>query len=139
MRNLLTIGGFVASAILLAMALVLIAALNVLLNGHHPECSIWENIVPLMCLPSKQKVQTDMPAKALPLPSAGLVLKARPSASAQRATRSNPCTGRSEPWGCVALQQEPRRVQCDPGTGACYHDLGLRANCGLAHDWNSAK
>ncbi len=140
MKTMLTIGGFIAAAVLACMALILVGALNLILNGYHSECGIWRNVVPFACTPAKESA-APAPARSelarLPAPPSKPAFKA-PAAPQKAASRpkppNNPYTGRREPWGCTSLQQEPYRVQCD--RGICYHDPGFRAECGLAHNWN---
>lgn len=140
MKNLVTVGGFIASVVLLAMAAVLVGALNLILNGYHRECGIWRNVVPFACSPKEDPparvygVQPDavqtrasIPTRVPPAPKK--VQKPKPP--------NNPYTGRREPWGCGPLQPEPYRVQCIDGV--CYHDPGFRANCGVAHDWSDGQ
>lgn len=141
MKTALTVGGFIAAAILAAMAAILVGALNLILNGYHPECGIWRNVVPFACTPGKQSAApppADRRLARLPAPPSKPAFKA-PAAPQKAAARpkppNNPYTGRREPWGCAPLQQEPYRVQCTP-QGICYHDPGFRAECGLAHNWN---
>jgi hypothetical protein len=98
-------------------------------------------LVPFACTPGKPQerpaLRTSLEPKPAPRakPAPAKPAKAKP-APAKPTGRVNPYTGKAEPWGCGKLQQEPYRVQCDPESGHCYHDLGLRAECGLAHDWN---
>lgn len=120
MKTALTILGFAASIVLLAMAAIMIVALNLVLNGYHRECGIWENAIPFMCSPKKE---------APPVRSAPAAKPKKPGAR----TAAVPKEPAASP--CAPLQQEPYRVQCDPGTGACYHDPGFRARCGLADNW----
>jgi len=141
LRRTLTVAGFFFSIVLLGMALIMVCAINLVVNGYHKECGIWQNAVPFACSPQKEKPASFKPRNAdaprqrvAPKPSTRSVKAAAPKAET-KPSKANPYTGRPE-WGCGKLQQQPYRVQCDPETGHCYHDLGLRAECGLAHDWN---
>jgi hypothetical protein len=147
MKTVLTIGGFIAAAVLACMALVLVGALNLVLNGYHSECGIWENAVPFACNPGKKPEGKANVARPAPPAKASLKASAAPQRPAGRLApqkaaavskpSNNPYTGRREPWGCGPLQAEPYRVQCV--NGICYHDPGFRANCGLAHDWRDGQ
>jgi hypothetical protein len=130
MRSLITAVGFVLTAIMLVMALIMVCATNLVVNGYHRECGIWRNAVPFACSPKKEAaaprvsaVRYDAPSYPPPRASAKPTRQAARPAAAPRLGR------------CAPLQQQPYRVQCDPGTGACYHDPGFRANCGLADNW----
>lgn len=134
MKTALTIGGFVASAVLLAMAAIMICALNLVLNGYHRECGIWQNAVPFMCSPHKE--QPKPPTIVRPAVVQKTVSKKPPTPIAQRQPVTAPKSA-VQRSNCAPLQQEPYRVQCD--RGICYHDLGYRANCGLADNWDGRR
>ena len=130
-RKLLTIGGFLATIMLLGMALIMIAAINLVLNGYDPKCGplperIWRNAVPFMCSEKPAKPRS-MSLRSNPVQPR---IDKRATPQPKRAT---PQPKRSR---CAPLQQEPYRVQCNPQTGHCYHDPGYRAHCGIADNWS---
>jgi hypothetical protein len=49
MKTIITILGFLMSATLVTMIAVLIATINIILNGYHPECGTLDNAIPFMC------------------------------------------------------------------------------------------
>lgn len=131
MKSFITAVGFVLTTVMIAMALIMICATNLIVNGYHRECGIWRNAVPFACSPHRDApaprvsaVRYDAPSYPPPRASAKPTRQPSRSAAASR---------------CAPLQQQPYRVQCDPGTGACYHDPGFRANCGLADNWNPSR
>lgn len=128
-RKAIAMFGFLMTLMLACMAFILICSINLVLNGYHRECGstpeerVWRNAVPFMCSLNEETVRATPRRPSLPQRAQ----KPKPPPRAARAGR---------PSRCAPLQQEPYRVQCDPGTGFCYHDLGYRANCGLADNWD---
>jgi hypothetical protein len=132
MKGFVTFGRFVVAAILVCMALILIGALNLVLNGYHRECGIWRNVVPFACtqtLRMGHRPSSKMKDEFTLLRHASLKETPR-NLHAGPKPPNNPFTGRREPWGCGPLQPEPYRIQ-----DGVYHDPGFRSNCGIAHDW----
>ena len=130
-RKLLTIGGFLATIMLLGMALIMIAAINLVLNGYDPKCGplperIWRNAIPFMC---SSPVQPSAQSFRRPYLTERRV--EQNAKNSQQKPSQKPKRSR-----CAPLQQEPYRVQCNPQTGHCYHDPGYRAHCGIADNWS---
>ncbi len=132
LRKFLTLAGFVISAFFIVVAFFIVCATNLVLNGYHRECGIWENAIPFACsLAQTQPKSRDAVRYEGPSPRQ---TAAKPSQKPAALPRPTAQRGR-----CAPLQQEPYRVQCDQRTGICYHDMGYRANCGLADNWDPSR
>jgi len=138
LRKTLTVVGFLASVVLLGMALIMIGAMNLVLNGYHRECKMWENVVPFACSPRKEVPSAPRQAvrQSAPVPNKTATAKpaTRPAPKPAQEPRRGSAVGAVGPTAriCGNYQPEPYRVQCDPESGVCYHDSGHRGACGLA-------
>jgi len=126
--------GFFFTVVLLAMGLVMVGALNLVLNGYHPECGIWRNVVPFACTPKKEPSPRSFEKRPEPRQRAASTAAPRKPAAKNPPARAAapPAPVRQHARICDSYQPEPYRVQCDPETGFCYHDPGFRGACGLA-------
>lgn len=142
MKDWATVFCFLLSLFFVAVCALMVGAIHVTLYGFHRECGVW-SAVPFACDPSKPKTEQVVPPPAEPTPqvSPPKPEKVKSGKTPKESVKVGP-TGQNaktkEPARRVepdrsrpSYAKEPYRVQCDPETGHCYHDVGLRGNAGL--------
>lgn len=127
----LTIGGFVVSAILIVVIFVMVCSLKLVLFGYDRDCGPI-SAIPFACHTHASSAVPAHPTTSSSHPKLEREKKPKLDKPKRKVLASTvPVEGHlRDPWGCGPLQPEPHRVQ------GAYHDLGYRANCGLAHSWS---